>query len=50
VLQRIEWSAILAVLLSGFAFYFVARGFYELAYVTVISAVMWAILSLKERT
>lgn len=50
MLRRIEWSAVLAVMLSAFAFYFVARGFYELAYVTAIVAVMWAILSLKERT
>ena len=49
VLRRVEWSAVLAVLLSILAFVAVGMGEEALGIVFALSAIMWAILSLKEK-
>jgi len=50
VLRRIEWAAVLAVLLSILAIVAVSVDEEALGVVLALSAVMWAILSLRERT
>jgi hypothetical protein len=49
VLRRVEWAAVLAVLLSLLAITAAAMGEEALGIVFALSSVTWAILSLKEK-